>query len=261
MNRHDHGVVCPHKSSYKVIEKCTYDDIHLISEILFSNGYLDDNGLLRLQEAELYIKDRLAQERAKQVRESIPHAHQTTALEIIVEMKLSGPKGTIEEPVLVEAMANHMGYPFMRLESLELDPDFVTRVLPQKFSDRFLIIPLQETNGKLKISIYDPSQREVLEDVSRVSGRELEIVISPKTDIMKIILEFHGFRGSIKAAAEKHVKYFRNCPTLSVLPKSRALKKSPTRIRTSGPPWTPCFGDPCHSGPATFTSSRSEPRP
>lgn len=225
MIRHDTEVVCTRKSSYAVLKVHLYDDIHLIAEILYSNGYLDDSGLLRLQEAELYIKDRLAQERAKQVRESVPHAHQTTALEIIVEMKLSGPRGTLEEPVLVEAMANHMGYPFMRLESLELDPDFVTRVLPQKFSDRFLIIPLQETSGKLKISIYDPSQREVLEDVSRVSGRELDIVISPKTDIMKIILEFHGFRGSIKAAAEKHVKYFKELSDLERLAEVKSLEE------------------------------------
>ena len=96
----------------------------------------------------------------------------------------------------------------------------------QKFSDRFLIIPLQETNGKLKISIYDPSQREVLEDVSRVSGRELEIVISPKTvDIMKIILEFHGFRGSIKAAAEKHVKYFKELSDLERLAEVKSLEE------------------------------------
>ncbi|MBI5251445.1 MAG: hypothetical protein HY912_18305, partial [Desulfomonile tiedjei] len=171
-----------------------YDDVNQIAEILFDEGYLDDNGLVRMQEAELYVKDRLAQERARQVKQSIPHAHQITALEIISQMKLTGPKGALEEPALVEALAGHMGYPFMRLESLELDPDFVTRTLPQKFSDRFLLIPIEESNGKLRISIFDPTQREVLEDVSRVTGKDLEIVISPKADIMKIILEFHGFR-------------------------------------------------------------------
>lgn len=202
-----------------------YDDINQIAEILFEEGFLDDNGLVRLQEAELYVKDRLAQERAKQVKESVPHAHQTTALEIVAQMKLTGPKGALEEPVLVEAVARRMGYPFMRLESLELDPDFVTRTLPQKFADRFLLIPIQESNDKLKISIFDPTQREVLEDVSRVTGKDLDIVISPKGDIMKIILEFHGFRGSIKAAAEKHVKYFKELSDLERLAEVKSLEE------------------------------------
>lgn len=202
-----------------------YDDINQIAEILFEDGYLDGNGLVRLQEAELYVRDRLSQERAKQIKESIPHAHQVTALDIIAQMKLSGPKGALEEPTLVEALAEHMGYPFMRLESLELDPDFVTRTLPQKFADRFLLIPLEEFDTKLRIAIYDPTQREVLEDVSRVTGKDLEIVISPKMDIMKIILEFHGFRGSIKAAAEKHVKYFKELSDLERLAEVKSLEE------------------------------------
>lgn len=202
-----------------------YDDINQIAEILFEDGYIDDNGLVRLQEAELYVRDRLSQERAKQVKESIPHAHQVTALDIIAQMKLSGPKGALEEPTIVEALATNMGYPFMRLESLELDPDFVTRTLPQKFADRFLLIPLEEFDTKLRIAIYDPTQTEVLEDVSRVTGKDLEVVISPKTDIMKIILEFHGFRGSIKAAAEKHVKYFKELSDLERLAEVKSLEE------------------------------------
>ena len=60
-----------------------YNDTNQIAEILYKNGLLDESGLLKLQEAELYIRDRLAQERAKQLKQSIPHAHQTTVVEII----------------------------------------------------------------------------------------------------------------------------------------------------------------------------------
>jgi len=202
-----------------------YNDINQIGEILYSKGFLDDNALLRLQEAEIYIKDRLSQDVAKQVRASVPHAHQTTAVEIIAEMKLSGPRGLVEEATIVEVLADHLGHPFMRLEALELDPDFVTRTLPQKFADRFLLVPVEELNGKLRVAIYDPSLEEVLEDVSRVSGKDLEVVISPKSDIMKILLEFHGFRGSIKAAEAKHIKYFKELSDLERLSEIKSLEE------------------------------------
>jgi general secretion pathway protein E len=202
-----------------------YNDTSEIGEILYSSGYLDDNGLLRLQEAELYIKDRLSQDHARQTRASIPHAHHTTAVEVIAELKLSGPKGLVDEPVIVEAIADHLGYPFIRLDALELDPDFVTRTLPQKFSDRFLLIPLEEENGRLRLAVFDPSQEEVLDDVSRVTGMDLDVVIAPKADILKIILEFHGFRGSIKAAAEKHVKYFKELADLERLADIKSLEE------------------------------------
>jgi general secretion pathway protein E len=202
-----------------------YDDINGIGEILHSSGVLDDNGLLKLQDAEAYIQDRLSQELARQAREGIPHAHRTTAVEIIAGMKLTGPKGTVDEPAIVEAVAKKLGHPFMRLQALDLDPDFVTRMLPQKFADRFLLLPIQEINGCLRVAMFDPDQGEVLEDVSRVTGLDLEVMIAPKSDIMKIILEFHGFRGSIKAAAEKHVKYFAELSDLERLAEVKSLEE------------------------------------
>jgi general secretion pathway protein E len=202
-----------------------YNDVIQIGEVLYQQEVLDDTGMLKLQEAVLYVKDRLAQDHAKQMRQSVPHAHQTTAVEIISDMKFSGPRGLVDEPKIVEALARHLGYPFMRLDSLELDPDFITRTLPQKFSDRFLLLPLGEVDGKLRIAVFDPSQREVLEDVSRVCGKELEVVIAPKSDILKIILEFHGFKGSIKAAVEKHIKYFKELADLERLVEVQSLEE------------------------------------
>jgi len=203
----------------------TYDDVTQLGEVLYSAGLLDDAGLVRLQEADQYIRDRLAQDQAKQARQSLPHAHQTTAIDVIAEMKFSGPQGLLDEPAIMKAVAGYLGYEFTRLEALELDPDFVTHTLPHKFADRFLLVPILEKDGKLRVAIHDPTQSEVLEDVSRVSGKDLEIVVAPKCDIVKIILEFHGFRSSIKAAAEKHVKYFKELSDLERLVEVKSLEE------------------------------------
>jgi general secretion pathway protein E len=202
-----------------------YDDVTAIGEILHAKELLDDVGLLKLQDATVYIQDRLSQERAKQARQSVPQAHRTTAVEIIAQMKFSGPRGLVDEPAIVEAIANEIGHPFMRLQALDLDPEFVTRLLPQKFADRFLLLPVREVDGRLQVAMFDPSQGEVLEDVSRVTGKQLDVIIAPKSDIVKIILEFHGFRGSIKAAAEKHVKYFVELSDLERLSEVKSLEE------------------------------------
>jgi general secretion pathway protein E len=202
-----------------------YNDASQIAEILYQNGVLDDAGLIRVQDAEIYIKDRLKQAREREARQSVPHAHQMTVVDILADMKLPGPQGIINEAMMIKALAERLGYPFQPLDPLELDPEFVTRTLPQKFSDRYLIIPIAEVNGKIRISVYDPGQREVLEDVRHVTGREIEVMISAKEDIMKIILEFHGFRGSIKAAEEKHVKYFAELADLERLAEVKSLEE------------------------------------
>ncbi len=201
-----------------------YNDISQIGEILYAQGLLDDVGLVRLQEAELYITDRLSQDRARQVKDSVPHAHQTTAVDVIAEMRFSGPRGVLDESAIIKVLAEHMGLRFMRLDPLELDPDFVTSTLPEKFADRYLLIPIAEVEDKLRVAVHDPSQEEVLEDVARVSGRDLDVVIASKADITKIILEFHGFRSSIKAAQEKHVKYFAELSDLERLSELKSLE-------------------------------------
>ncbi|MFH0822969.1 MAG: GspE/PulE family protein [Pseudomonadota bacterium] len=202
-----------------------YDNPAEVGEILYEAGILDDQGLIRLQEAELYISDRLAQEHAKQLKRAVPEAHRPTAVDVIAEMRLAGPRGIVDEPVIVQAIAARYGYPFTRLDSLELDPEFVTRTLPQKFANRFLILPIGEVNGKLRIATHDPAREELFGDVARVSGRELDLVIAPKEDIRKIILEFHGFRGSIKAAEEKHVKHFSELSDLERLVEVKSLEE------------------------------------
>ena len=204
----------------------TYDDVNQIGEILYASGLLDDEGLLKFQEHEAYIRDRMSQERARQAKQSVPHAHLTTAIDIIAEMKLSGPQGLLDEPAIMQAVAEHLQYPFVRLDSLDLDPDFVTSKLEsQKFVDRYLVLPIAEVGSKIRVAVYDPSQVDVLQDVSRVIGREIETVIAPKQDLMRIILEFHGFKSSIKAADEKHVKYFAELSDLERLAEVKSLEE------------------------------------
>jgi general secretion pathway protein E len=202
-----------------------YNDVNQIGEILFTKGALDAEGLVKLQEAELYVRDRLSQERAQQIRDSVPHAHHTTAADVIAEMKLSGPKGVVDEGVIVRCLAQHLGYPFMRLEPLEIDPEFVTKTLPEKFAVRFLLAPVSEEDSTIRVAMYDPTQIEVIEDIGRISGRKIEVVVAPKSDIQKILLEFHGFRGSIKAAEASHVKHFADIGDLERLSDLQSLEE------------------------------------
>ncbi|MEW6351406.1 MAG: GspE/PulE family protein [Thermodesulfobacteriota bacterium] len=205
-----------------------YNDVNQIMEILYGRGVIDQKGLVKLQEADEYIRDRLAQARAAQTKAQVPHAHHTTAVDIIADMRLSGPKGLVDEPRIIEAIAQDQGWTFIRIEPLELDPDFVTRILHQKFADRFLLVPIAEINGKLRLAVLDPSASEVLEDVCRVTGKlrdDLEVVVAPRTDLRKIILEFHGFRSSIKAAEKKYVKHFKELGDSERLAEVRSLEE------------------------------------
>ncbi len=202
-----------------------FNDARRISEVLFAEGVIDDGGLMKLQEAETYIRDRVSQERAEQTKRSVPHAHQINAVDVIGELKLRGPKGIITETVVMEALANYLGRPFIKLHALELDPEFITKTIPHKFADRYLLVPVREDNGKLVVAMYDPSQEQVVEDISRVTGKDVEPVMSSREDIMKIILEFHGFRSSIKAAEADHVRYFAELRDLERLADVQSLEE------------------------------------
>ncbi|MCK5009056.1 MAG: type II/IV secretion system protein, partial [Deltaproteobacteria bacterium] len=95
--------------------------------------------------------------------------------------------------------------PFKKIDPLELNLDVVTRMIAKPFAIKHLVVPIELIDGELKVAMYNPLNHEALEDIKRVSRVEISPVVSTKTDILKIITEFYGFKSSIVAAEKELV--------------------------------------------------------
>ncbi len=138
---------------------------------------------------------------------STPHGFAITPSDIIASLKIydkKNKKGLITEETVMKEVASSFGIPFKKIDPLELDPDVVTRTISRAFAIKNLVVPVAVEDGELKIAMADPLNREVLEDIDKVQKMKVAPVISTKSDILKLIREFYGFKQSV-AMAEKEL--------------------------------------------------------
>ena len=124
-------------------------------------------------------------------------------VDVIAAMGLETEKGTegrLDEEAIMRAVAEELGMPFKRIDPLELDLEVVTQTIPKSFALKHLVLAVEATAEALTVVVYDPFNRQVLEDIERVAQKRVQVLISTKSDIQKTISEFYGFKRSILAA-------------------------------------------------------------
>ncbi len=120
-----------------------------------------------------------------------------------MDLELNGSPGKkLTEDAITEIVARHASLPFKKIDPLKLNPEVATQILSRAFARRMEAIPLEREDDKLLVAVADPFNLEVVENIERM-GFKVSRVVAPKTDIVKIITEFYGFRSSVTAAARE----------------------------------------------------------
>ncbi|HIJ80047.1 MAG TPA: type II/IV secretion system protein [Deltaproteobacteria bacterium] len=130
-----------------------------------------------------------------------------TLVDVIVSMNLdlSGQKGQVlSEELIMRAIAKDRGFPFKKLDPLDLDIKIVTKTIPRNFAFRHLLLPFSIKNGVLEVAICNPDKRNVLAEIERANQLIVKPYLSTKSDVKKMLAEFFGFQTSI-SAAENHL--------------------------------------------------------
>ena len=126
-----------------------------------------------------------------------------TIVDVICSLGLSradDPSMELDEDAVFAALAGKWGYPYKKIDPVKLDLNLVTTTIPRSFAMKHLVLPVSRENGNLVIATSNPYNTEAIEDVSRVAQMPVSVVVTPKTDIIRLINEFFGFKRSIAAA-------------------------------------------------------------
>jgi general secretion pathway protein E len=180
--------------------------IDLLCEILLKTGKISPE-----QAREVKMKQDVQRMKLLKARGETLHRgrmrieEEISAIEVAAShnLEIPGAPGQIlTEDVITEAVAKHAGLPFKKIDPLKLNPDVVTQILSRAFARRCVAVPLEREDDRLTLAVADPYNGEVVENIERM-GYKVTRVVSPKTDILKIITEFYGFRSSVSAAAKE----------------------------------------------------------
>ncbi len=116
--------------------------------------------------------------------------------------RADGRPGGLEEDAIFKALAKEWDLPYQKIDPLKLDLNIVTTTIPRNFAMKHLVLPIKVENGILTVATPNPFNMEVLDDVARVTNMRVMTTVSSKTDIIKLIDEFFGFKRSIAAAED-----------------------------------------------------------
>ncbi len=95
--------------------------------------------------------------------------------------------GFAKEDVVAKALANQFGMEFVDLAANGVGKQIDTKLIPEDLVKKHLILPLEKTNGKLKLIIHDPMDLELLDMLRFRLNVEIEPRLAARTQIKKFI--------------------------------------------------------------------------
>lgn len=130
-------------------------------------------------------------------------AYRVSEVEVISSFRFSRADLTdepLDEEAITKCLAEHCGLPYVHLDPLKLDFKLVTETFGGPFAERHLVIAIADEPRALTLAVADPWDKDLLESIRRVKGKDVVPVLAQKSHILQVIVEFHGFRRSMRAA-------------------------------------------------------------
>ncbi len=171
---------------------------------------LVDGGLISAEKAKEIRRKKAAfiqKLKARQGRQPQSHIDvPLTLIDVIADLKpkrQDGPNRSLDEEAVYQELASAWGFTYKKIDPIKLDLNVVTTTIPRNFALKHLVLPIAVSDGRLTVATANPFNTEVLEDIARASKFTVTAVVSAKTDILRLINEFFGFKRSIAAAEDQ----------------------------------------------------------
>ncbi len=178
-----------------------------ICQLLIKKGVLSRANAEEILKNQFSVRDALEKRRSARAASApagIRINNPVTIVDVIVAMNLPRKDkevGQVDEELICQLLAEEWGVPYKKIDPVKLDMELVTNTIPRSFAMNYLALPVGIEQNKLIVATPNPFNVEVLNDITRVVHKQVVPVVSPKSDIIRTINEFFGFKKSIAAAA------------------------------------------------------------
>ena len=175
-----------------------------ITEILVSSGLLTKKQMEEILAKEEIFRARILKMKATPAKKGRQVQSDVSLIDIIESLKLKVPgsnnTAVITEDIIMKEVARQLKLHFLKIDPLKLDSDVVTRVISRPYAVKHQLVPVDVAGNTLTVATANPFDQEGIDGIRRSKGYDIKMVISTRSDIMKIITEFYGFTYSLIAA-------------------------------------------------------------
>ncbi len=171
---------------------------------------MEQRGLLsHIQLKEILTLGKVQESRLLALRYSGASRRTNTSAELVspteilasLNLEIHGSRGQVlTVDVITEALASATGLSYLKIDPLKLDLHVVTDHIPRPFALKNLIVAVKELHGVITVAVADPFNEAIVNELAVARGLKVKRVLSSKSDILKILREFYGFRASVLAA-------------------------------------------------------------
>ena len=101
---------------------------------------------------------------------------------------------------LTEWLAAKVGLPYYRIDPLKIDFTRLVDIMSATYASRFSILPVDITPTELTVATADPFAVGWVDEIAKISRREVRLVIANPLDIAQYTAQFYALAKSIKGA-------------------------------------------------------------
>src|SRR5260370_8839462 len=109
----------------------------------------------------------------------------------------------LSERVIMQALAQSVGVPFVDLDPLKVDAKLAPQLLSRPFARRHGVLVIGADEHTVTVAVANPLDLALVEALETHVRRRPNLVVSTPTDIQRLITDLSGFRGAGDAAEEQ----------------------------------------------------------
>ncbi len=98
--------------------------------------------------------------------------------------------GYATEEQIAIALSKHLGIPYASIQNQILKPEKgqnLDKIIPEKFARENIILPLFVENNVIAVAMEDPMNIMLIENIKVLTGMDVQVFISTKSQILKMI--------------------------------------------------------------------------
>src|SRR5512137_3159365 len=99
--------------------------------------------------------------------------------------------GYLTEEEIAQALSRQLGYPYIDLDQFEVYPE-VINLIPAEVAKKHMVMPIHRIRSFLTLSMVDPTDLEVIEDIRFRTGLSIQPVIASETGVMSAFSKYYG---------------------------------------------------------------------
>jgi general secretion pathway protein E len=175
-------------------------------EVLVEQELLTAKQMRDVQGRATTLRSSVLKERVGSVRSQAAARYDVSPAEIVVAARLQHPQRNhqrIDEHAVAEALARAAGDRYLKIDSLKVDNDLVSKTLSRPYARRHVVLPVGHADGDLVLAVTDPFDSALRESLENLIHEPLRYVVSAKCDIIAVIDRVYGFRSKVSQAEEQ----------------------------------------------------------